>query len=85
MAERSKSKVEVKPVVKKTKNNNGINNKKSGFATNHKTEDSEFVKSCKSNTLKDDDKKALEKVKNFNFKGNLLILNIGLKPSYHML
>ena len=73
MAKRSKSKVEVKPVVKKTKNNNGNNITNSCFANSHKIEDSEFVKSCKSNTLKDDDKKALIKVKNFNSKGCLEI------------
>ena len=85
MPKRTKSKLEVKPVEKKTKNNIVNNNENSCFATSHKIVDCEFVRSCISNTLKDDDKKALEKVKNFNFKGNLLILNIGLKPSYHML
>ena len=73
MAKKSKSKVEVKPVVKKTKNNNGNNNKKSGFATSYKTEDCEFVKSCKSNTLKDDDEKVLKKVKNFSLKGDKIV------------
>ena len=85
MPKRTKSKVEVEAVEEKLKNNNINNNENSCMATNHKIVDCEFVRSCISNTLKDDDKKALEKVKNFNFKGNLLILNIGLKPSYHML
>ena len=69
MMKRTKSKVKVKPVVKKTKNSNGNNITNSCFANANKIEDNEFVKSCKSNTLKDDDKKALIKVKNFNSKG----------------
>ena len=69
MKKRTKSKVKVKPVVKKTNNNNDNNITNSCFENAHKIEDSEFVKSCKSNTLKDDDKKALIKVKNFNSKG----------------
>ena len=76
MMKKTKSKVEVKPVVKKTKNNNGNNIKKSGFTTSHKTEDCEFVKSCKSNTKKDDDEKALKKVKDFNLKGAQIVSKI---------
>ena len=74
MMKRTKSKVEVKPVVKKTKNNNGKNITNSCFANAHKIEDSEFAKSCKSNTIKDDDKKALKKQKNFNLKGEKKVL-----------
>ena len=65
MPKRTKSKVEVEAVEEKLKNNNINNNENSCMATNHKIVDCEFVRSCISNTLKDDDKKAFEKDKNF--------------------
>ena len=74
MPKKTKSKVEVEPAEKKTKNNNVNNNISSCFVLPYKIEDCEFIKSCISNALKDDDIKALEKVKNINFKGEQLIL-----------
>ena len=70
MTKRIKSKVEIEPVEKKIKNNNGINNKNCCFADANTIENCKFVKSCINNTLKDVDKKALKKVENLNFKGD---------------
>ena len=73
MPKNSKSEFELEPVEKKTKNNDFNNNISTGFALPHEIEHNEFIKSCISNTLKDDDKTALEKVTNFTFKGDQLI------------
>ena len=70
MTKRTKPKVEVEPVGKKVKNNNVNKNKNHCFAVPHKIDDFEFVTSCISNTLKDDDKKGMKKIKSLNCKGD---------------
>ena len=73
MPKRTTSKIELGLVEKKTKNNNVNNNKSSCFELPQKTEHCEFIRLCISNSLKEDDKKALEKLNNFTFKGDQLI------------
>ena len=83
MTKRTKSELEDKPVGKKTKNNNVNNNIQSCFCFAYINEDNEFVSSCKSNTLKDDDKRALKKVKNINLRGQKLVFKIIKKSLFY--
>ena len=84
MTKRTKSKVKIKPVEKKTKRHNVNNNKNSYLATPHKIDDLEFVTSCISKTLEDNEKKALKKGKNFNSKGKMKVFKF-FQTNYYSL
>ena len=76
MTKGTKSKVKVEPVEKKTKRHNVNNNINSYLATPHKIDGLEFVTSCISKTLEDNEKIALKKEKNFNSKGDQKVFKL---------
>ena len=82
MTKRTKSKLEVEPVEKKTKNNNVNNNINSCFAIAQRIEDCDFVTSYISKSLKDDDKNALKNGKKLNSKGDQIVFALVKKKVF---
>ena len=68
MPKRKKSIAEVEPAEKKTINKSANNNKFNCVASSDNYKLHEFVKLSQNNSLKQDDKLALEKLKNFEGK-----------------